>query len=101
MPRQYGHGPDSARGPVHTAHFLRWLPCQHGSGSVKGRRTSPSICRAPRQTGTAPRSPKPDAPNAPISRERAVKFRTLVEPPEPMRGLEVPPEVAAALGGGA
>ena len=30
-----------------------------------------------------------------------MKFRTLVEPPEPMRGLEVPPEVAAALGGGA
>jgi hypothetical protein len=30
-----------------------------------------------------------------------VKFRTLVEPPEPMRGLEVPPEVVEALGGGA
>ncbi|MFJ5073036.1 YdeI/OmpD-associated family protein [Streptomyces sp. NPDC088553] len=30
-----------------------------------------------------------------------MKFRTLVEPPEPMRGLEVPPEVVAALGGGA
>jgi hypothetical protein len=30
-----------------------------------------------------------------------MKFRTLVEPPEPMRGLEVPPEVMEALGGGA
>jgi hypothetical protein len=29
-----------------------------------------------------------------------VKFRTYVEPPEPMRGLEVPPEVVEALGGG-
>lgn len=30
-----------------------------------------------------------------------MKFRTHVEPPEPMRGLEVPPEVVEALGGGA
>lgn len=30
-----------------------------------------------------------------------MKFRTKVEPPEPMRGLEVPPEVVAELGGGA
>ncbi|MEV6975345.1 YdeI/OmpD-associated family protein [Kitasatospora sp. NPDC093806] len=30
-----------------------------------------------------------------------MKFLTHVEPPEPMRGLEVPPEVVAALGGGA
>jgi hypothetical protein len=30
-----------------------------------------------------------------------VKFRAVVEPPEPMRGLEVPPEIVAALGGGA
>jgi hypothetical protein len=30
-----------------------------------------------------------------------VKFRALVEPPEPMRGLEVPPEIVAALGAGA
>ncbi|SNT49460.1 protein of unknown function [Asanoa hainanensis] len=30
-----------------------------------------------------------------------MKFRTLVEPPEPMRGLEVPPAVVEALGGGA
>jgi hypothetical protein len=29
-----------------------------------------------------------------------MKFRTYVEPPEPMRGLEVPQEVVAALGGG-
>ncbi len=29
-----------------------------------------------------------------------MKFRTYVEPPEPMRGLEVPPEVVEALGGG-
>jgi hypothetical protein len=29
-----------------------------------------------------------------------MKFRSSVEPPEPMRGLEVPPEVVAALGGG-
>ena len=29
-----------------------------------------------------------------------MKFRTLVEPPEPMRGLEVPAEVVEALGGG-
>jgi Bacteriocin-protection, YdeI or OmpD-Associated/Domain of unknown function (DUF1905) len=28
-----------------------------------------------------------------------MKFRTYVEPPEPMRGLEVPPEVVEALGG--
>jgi catechol 2,3-dioxygenase-like lactoylglutathione lyase family enzyme len=36
-----------------------------------------------------------------INKEHAVKFRTLVEPPEPMRGLEVPPKVVEALGGGA
>lgn len=30
-----------------------------------------------------------------------MKFRAYVEPPEPMRGLEVPPEVVEALGGGA
>lgn len=29
-----------------------------------------------------------------------MKFRTEVEPPEPMRGLEVPPEVVEGLGGG-
>jgi bifunctional DNA-binding transcriptional regulator/antitoxin component of YhaV-PrlF toxin-antitoxin module len=29
-----------------------------------------------------------------------MKFRSRVEPPEPMRGLEVPPEVVEALGGG-
>jgi len=29
-----------------------------------------------------------------------VKFRALVEPPEPMRGLEVPEEMVAALEGG-
>jgi hypothetical protein len=29
-----------------------------------------------------------------------MKFRALIEPPEPMRGLEVPPEVVEALGGG-
>ncbi|WUH99694.1 YdeI/OmpD-associated family protein [Spirillospora sp. NBC_00431] len=29
-----------------------------------------------------------------------MKFRTTVEPVEPMRGLEVPPEVVEALGGG-
>jgi hypothetical protein len=29
-----------------------------------------------------------------------MKFRSQVEPPEPMRGLEVPPEVVEALGGG-
>jgi hypothetical protein len=32
--------------------------------------------------------------------EPIVKFRAIVEPPEPMRGLEVPPEVVASLGGG-
>jgi len=30
-----------------------------------------------------------------------MKFVTRVEPPEPMRGLEVPPEVVESLGGGA
>ena len=30
-----------------------------------------------------------------------MKFLAQVEPPEPMRGLEIPPEVVAALGGGA
>ena len=29
-----------------------------------------------------------------------MKFRTYVEPSEPMRGLEVPPEMVQALGGG-
>jgi len=29
-----------------------------------------------------------------------MKFRSYVEPPEPMRGLAVPPEVVEALGGG-
>jgi Domain of unknown function (DUF1905) len=28
-----------------------------------------------------------------------MKFRSYVEPPEPMRGLEVPPEIVEALGG--
>jgi len=32
--------------------------------------------------------------------EQDVKFRTKVEPNEPMRGLEVPPKVVDALGGG-
>jgi hypothetical protein len=32
---------------------------------------------------------------------RIMRFRTYVEPPEPMRGLELPPEVVEALGGGA
>ena len=32
---------------------------------------------------------------------RVMKFLAMVEPPEPMRGLEVPAEVVAALGGGA
>jgi hypothetical protein len=32
--------------------------------------------------------------------EQMMKFRSYVEPPEPMRGLEVPPEVVEALGGG-
>jgi Bacteriocin-protection, YdeI or OmpD-Associated/Domain of unknown function (DUF1905) len=36
-----------------------------------------------------------------IEKEHAVKFRTIVEPPEPMRGLEIPSEVVEALGGGA
>lgn len=30
-----------------------------------------------------------------------MKFRSVVEPPEPMRGLEVPAEVVGELGGGA
>lgn len=30
-----------------------------------------------------------------------MKFRAIVEPPEPMRGLEVPPGVVESLGGGA
>lgn len=29
-----------------------------------------------------------------------MKFRTYVEPLEPMRGLEIPPELVEALGGG-
>jgi Bacteriocin-protection, YdeI or OmpD-Associated/Domain of unknown function (DUF1905) len=29
-----------------------------------------------------------------------MKFRTYVEPPEPMRGLAIPPQVVEALGGG-
>ncbi|HVX23638.1 MAG TPA: YdeI/OmpD-associated family protein [Acidimicrobiales bacterium] len=29
-----------------------------------------------------------------------MRFRSRVEPPEPMRGLEVPPDVVEALGGG-
>jgi hypothetical protein len=32
--------------------------------------------------------------------EQIMKFRSQVEPPEPMRGLEVPDEVVAALDGG-
>ena len=35
-----------------------------------------------------------------VGREQMMKFRTYVEPPEPMRGLEVPPEVVEALGRG-
>jgi hypothetical protein len=37
---------------------------------------------------------------APKEEEQIMKFRARVEPPEPMRGLEVPPEVVDALGGG-
>ena len=33
-------------------------------------------------------------------REQIMKFRAHVEPPEPMRGLDVPQEVVDALGGG-
>lgn len=33
--------------------------------------------------------------------DRIMRFHTVVEPPEPMRGLEVPREVVEALGGGA
>jgi hypothetical protein len=33
-------------------------------------------------------------------REQTMKFRAQVEPNEPMRGLEVPPRVVEALGGG-
>jgi hypothetical protein len=33
-------------------------------------------------------------------RREIMKFRTYVEPPEPMRGLEVPPEVVESLGQG-
>jgi Bacteriocin-protection, YdeI or OmpD-Associated/Domain of unknown function (DUF1905) len=32
--------------------------------------------------------------------EQIMRFRAYVEPPEPMRGLEVPPEVVDTLGGG-
>jgi Bacteriocin-protection, YdeI or OmpD-Associated/Domain of unknown function (DUF1905) len=32
--------------------------------------------------------------------EKIMKFRAYVEPPEPMRGVEVPPQVVEALGGG-
>jgi Domain of unknown function (DUF1905) len=32
--------------------------------------------------------------------EEIMKFRTYVEPPKPMRGLEVPPEVVESLGQG-
>jgi hypothetical protein len=35
-----------------------------------------------------------------LQREEIMKFRTYVEPPEPMRGLEVPPEVVESLGQG-
>jgi hypothetical protein len=34
-----------------------------------------------------------------IGKEQMMKFRSLVEPPKPMRGLEVPPEVVESLGG--
>jgi hypothetical protein len=33
-------------------------------------------------------------------KEQTMKFLTRVEPPEPMRGLEVPQELVEALGGG-
>jgi Bacteriocin-protection, YdeI or OmpD-Associated/Domain of unknown function (DUF1905) len=35
-----------------------------------------------------------------MTNQRVMKFRTHVEPPEPMRGLEVPGEVVEALGAG-
>lgn len=41
------------------------------------------------------------AGNRQDEQEKILKFRTHVEPPEPMRGLEVPSEVVAALGEGA
>jgi hypothetical protein len=35
-----------------------------------------------------------------LREEEIMRFRTYVEPPEPMRGLEVPPEVVESLGQG-
>ncbi len=34
------------------------------------------------------------------SKEPTVRFRSVVEPPEPMKGLEVPAGIVEALGGG-
>jgi hypothetical protein len=35
-----------------------------------------------------------------LRQDQIMKFRSQVEPPEPMRGLEVPQAVVEALGGG-
>jgi hypothetical protein len=52
--------------------------------------------------GSVVKEAAPATPHDPsIGKEYVVKFRSLVEPPEPMRGLEVPPELVEALGGGA
>jgi Domain of unknown function (DUF1905) len=37
---------------------------------------------------------------APDATARSVTFRTVVEPPEPMCGLEIPPELVESLGAG-
>jgi hypothetical protein len=58
----------------------------------------PECGRRERRNGAGrPRS----AVNRQDEQVKILKFHAYVEPPDPMRGLEVPPEVVAALGGGA
>lgn len=47
------------------------------------------------------RPDRPEPARSARQKGQVMKFRSVVEPPEPMRGLEVPAEVVDELGGGA
>jgi hypothetical protein len=54
----------------------------------------------PTPSGASSNNSDPNSSSDKIGEETTMKFRAKVEPPEPMRGLEVPPEVVEALAAG-
>src|SRR5262245_45294575 len=64
------------------------------AGDKGGARTSPA--RAPALRPAREADPSYVVDHRP-QRRVIMKFRTYVEPPEPMRGLEVPPDVVDSL----